>query len=74
MDCPNCGVYNPEERTVCWRCDEPLPKPEPSKRRRSDPEQARRRMLILFAVAMLLWVILSWLLPALLSGPVTPVP
>jgi len=33
MECPNCGVYNPEDRKVCWRCDKPLPKPEPPKRR-----------------------------------------
>jgi predicted nucleic acid-binding Zn ribbon protein len=33
MNCPNCGVYNPEDRTVCWRCDKPLPRPEPEKRR-----------------------------------------
>jgi predicted nucleic acid-binding Zn ribbon protein len=33
MECPNCGVYNPEDRKVCWRCDKPLPKPEPLKKR-----------------------------------------
>ncbi len=27
MDCPNCKTYNPEDRTVCWRCDKPLPRP-----------------------------------------------
>jgi len=33
MECPNCGVYNPEDRKVCWRCDQPLPKPEPERKR-----------------------------------------
>jgi len=34
VECPNCGAYNPEGRTLCWKCDEPLPsKPERPKRR-----------------------------------------
>ncbi len=43
MNCPNCGVYNPEDREVCWRCDKPLPKPTPQKRR--NPQQAARTWL-----------------------------
>ena len=34
MDCPNCGVYNPAGRAVCWRCDRELPKPKEQKRRK----------------------------------------
>jgi predicted nucleic acid-binding Zn ribbon protein len=26
MDCPKCGTWNPEDKDVCWRCQEPLPK------------------------------------------------
>ena len=33
MDCPNCGVYNPEGRERCWRCDLELPKQQPKQRR-----------------------------------------
>jgi predicted nucleic acid-binding Zn ribbon protein len=33
MECPNCGTYNPEDREQCWRCDEPLPKPEEEEER-----------------------------------------
>ena len=33
MDCPNCGTYNPEDRTVCWRCNKELPKTTPPKKR-----------------------------------------
>ncbi len=29
MDCPNCGTWNPDDKKVCWRCQTPLPKPEP---------------------------------------------
>ncbi|MGI6209622.1 MAG: hypothetical protein ACOYEW_15575 [Anaerolineae bacterium] len=25
MECPNCGAYNPEARTQCWKCDDILP-------------------------------------------------
>jgi hypothetical protein len=40
MKCPNCGTYNPDEREICWRCDKPLPKLEPQKKR--DPQQSAR--------------------------------
>ncbi len=66
MDCPNCGVYNPEERTVCWRCDRELPRPRTEKRRRSTGP-ARRTWLIL-GIALLVWLLLAWLLPLLLGG------
>jgi hypothetical protein len=52
MDCPNCGVYNPEEREVCWRCNTELPKQAPPKRR-SSQQSARVWLyvaLALFAV------------------------
>jgi predicted nucleic acid-binding Zn ribbon protein len=74
MDCPNCGVYNPEDRQVCWRCDRELPKPEVPKKRRMDPSQAMRRVWIIVGVAMVLWVLLTWLLPMLFGGPATPGP
>lgn len=33
MDCPNCGTWNPEDKDVCWRCQQKLPrKPEKKKR------------------------------------------
>jgi predicted nucleic acid-binding Zn ribbon protein len=35
MDCPNCGKWNPEDKNVCWRCQTPLPKPQPKKPRRT---------------------------------------
>ena len=73
MDCPNCGVYNPEERTVCWRCDQELPKPKEPKKER-DPAAAQRRMWIIVGVALLLWILLTWLLPLFLGGGGTPTP
>lgn len=33
MDCPNCNTWNPEDKEVCWRCQTPLPKPKPPKKR-----------------------------------------
>lgn len=75
MDCPNCGVYNPEDRTVCWRCDQPLPKPEERKKRR-DPNQVRRRMWIIIVIVVAIWILLTWLMPLFLGGGAvaTPVP
>lgn len=74
MDCPNCGVYNPEDRTICWRCDQELPKPEEPKKRSLDPQRAMRRMWIIVGIVMVLWVLLTWLLPLLLGGAPTPSP
>lgn len=34
-DCPNCGTWNPDDKTLCWRCQHELPKPEPKKTRRT---------------------------------------
>ena len=74
MDCPNCGVYNPEDRTVCWRCDQELPKPKESKKRSSDPAAAMRRMWIIIGIVLVIWILLTWLLPMFLGGPATPAP
>jgi len=73
MDCPNCGVYNPEERTVCWRCDRELPKPKEPKKKK-DPVLMQRRMWILIGIALVIWMLLTWLLPLLLGGGGTPTP
>lgn len=53
MDCPNCKVYNPEERTVCWRCDQPLPKPVVKKKRQLSSQQW---LYIIMAVMLILMV------------------
>jgi uncharacterized membrane protein YvbJ len=74
MDCPNCGVYNPEERVVCWRCDHELPKPQEPKKRKADPALAMRRMWILVAIVLIIWILLSFLLPLLLGGAAAPSP
>jgi uncharacterized membrane protein YvbJ len=71
MDCPNCGVYNPEDRLVCWRCDQELPKPKPQKKP-TDPAARMRRMWIIIAVVLVVWILLTWVLPMLLNGSATP--
>jgi predicted nucleic acid-binding Zn ribbon protein len=54
MNCPNCGVYNPEDRTVCWRCAKELPKPvEPPKKKDS-----RKRYQIYLWIAIVILVTL----------------
>lgn len=37
MDCPNCGTWNPDDKKVCWRCQTPLPQPQPEKPKRTMP-------------------------------------
>ncbi len=49
MDCPNCGVYNPEERESCWRCNTDLPKQTQPKRRSG---QQSARLWLYVAVAL----------------------
>jgi predicted nucleic acid-binding Zn ribbon protein len=34
MDCPKCGTWNPDDKTVCWRCQTDLPKPVVKKQRK----------------------------------------
>jgi hypothetical protein len=66
-------VYNPEERTVCWRCDQELPKPKPPKKKQ-DPAAAQRRIWIIIGVGLVIWVLLTLLLPWILGGGATPTP
>jgi hypothetical protein len=74
MDCPNCGVYNPEGRTICWRCDQELPKPVELKKSKLDPAQTARRTWLVVGLALVLWIVITWLLPWLLrlGRPPTP--
>ncbi|HSN78703.1 MAG TPA: hypothetical protein VL334_26845 [Anaerolineae bacterium] len=32
-NCPNCGTWNPDDKTVCWRCQTEMPKPQEKKQR-----------------------------------------
>ena len=74
MDCPNCGVYNPDERTICWRCDQELPKPKEPGKKKNDPAMFQRRMWIIVAVGVLLWLLLTWVVMPMLFGGGTPAP
>jgi len=71
MNCPNCGVYNPEERKVCWRCDLELPKPKEPKKRRVWLTPGRLWMIV--AIALMIWLLVSYvLLPMLFGTPAGP--
>jgi predicted nucleic acid-binding Zn ribbon protein len=74
MDCPNCGVYNPEGRQVCWRCDRELPKPQEPKKRKGSAFLDARRMWIIVAIVLLIYILFTWLLPLFLGGGATPTP
>lgn len=71
MNCPNCGVYNPEERKVCWRCDMELPKPKEPKKKRQGLTAGR--LWLILGIALAVWLLLSYvILPLLLNPPATP--
>jgi hypothetical protein len=53
MDCPNCRTYNPEERTLCWRCDQPLPRPVVKKKRQVTSQQWLYIIVAIMLVVML---------------------
>jgi len=57
MECPNCGTYNPEGRDVCWRCDKPLPKLEPKKKK--DPQKSARTWLYVAVAVFIIITILQ---------------
>jgi predicted nucleic acid-binding Zn ribbon protein len=57
MNCPNCGTYNPEDRTVCWRCDKELPKPQPPKKK--NPQATQVWLYVLVAVFLLFTILQS---------------
>jgi uncharacterized paraquat-inducible protein A len=66
MDCPNCHTYNPEGRTVCWRCDKPLPRPKPEKKPRLTSQQW---LYIIVGVMVLLMLANMCGLPQLVGQP-----
>lgn len=70
MDCPNCHTYNPDERTVCWRCDKPLPKPKVEKKKKQISSQ--QWLYILIAVMVILMLVNMCGLPGLLTGGSAP--
>ena len=74
MDCPNCGVYNPEDRRVCWRCDRELPKPEEPKKRRGGAIWTKHRMWVAVGIIIVIWILISVLFPLLFGGGTAPVP
>ncbi len=63
MDCPNCHTWNPDDKTVCWRCQTVLPKPVEKK-----PKRAPTMFL---GLPMWTWLVLAamivfWLVTSLL--------
>ena len=69
MDCPYCKTYNPEDRTTCWRCDKPLPKPQPKKKPKITSQQW---LYILVAVMFILMIANFCGLPKMLTGGSSP--
>ena len=55
MNCPNCNTWNPEDKTICWRCQAELPKPKPPKKKRQGgfPTWTWALIVALFALTIL---------------------
>ena len=70
MNCPNCGTYNPDDRTICWRCDKELPMPKPVKKK--DPQKSSQTMLYVLIAAFAVFTVLQMCGSGLSSGPETP--
>lgn len=58
MNCPECGTWNPEDRTVCWRCNHELPRPKPVKKK--DPQKSGKTVLYLAAAFLLVTTLLQF--------------
>lgn len=68
MDCPKCGTWNPDDKRVCWRCQEDLPRPIEKKRRRSHMFLGLPAWTWVFVVIVAtLWFTAQCLGPALLG-------
>jgi predicted nucleic acid-binding Zn ribbon protein len=70
MDCPNCGTYNPEDRTTCWRCNAELPRVTPRKKR--DPQKSAQMWLYVAIAVFFLITILQTCGVKLPFGPRLP--
>ena len=57
MDCPDCGTYNPESRTTCWRCGNELPQPKPQKKR--DPQKRAQLWLYVAVVVFFVFTVMQ---------------
>jgi ribosomal protein L40E len=55
MNCPNCNTWNPDDKTVCWRCQTDLPRPKPTKKKSQTgfPPWLWVVIVLLFAVTLL---------------------
>lgn len=59
MDCPKCGTWNPEDKEVCWRCQEPLPKPV---------VKEKRKPMVIMGLPVWAWVVVVLIFLAPLFG------
>jgi len=58
MNCPECGTFNPEDRTTCWRCNHELPRPQPVKKK--DPQKSWKTVLYLAAAFLLVTTLMQF--------------
>ncbi len=54
-NCPNCGTWNPDDKTVCWRCQHELPRPV---------EKKPKRQSTLWGFPIWMWIALAFFFAA----------
>lgn len=59
MNCTQCGQWNPDDKTVCWRCQAELPKPVEAK---------KKKPALLFGLPLWSWVVLVVFFILLFAG------
>ena len=58
-NCPNCGTWNPDDKMVCWRCQNELPRPVAKKPRK--PNQ-------FLGLSLWLWLAIAFFVVMIASG------
>ena len=54
-NCPSCNTWNPDDKTVCWRCQAVLPRPQ------EKPKRTQRRFAglpLYLWIAMVIFVVM----------------
>ena len=73
MNCPNCGVYNPDDRTQCYKCDEPLPQKKEGPKRGQTGRMGMWTWIILVILGALFFI-QQCLSPVRKAAPTSLVP
>lgn len=57
-NCPNCNTWNPDDKTICWRCQAELPKPQ---------EKAKKTVRRFAGLPLYLWMAMVFFVVMMLA-------